>query len=414
MTEQTMADQPPLADTGSSKQKRKRNRMLGLVLAGFVIAGIAYGIYWLLVARYQEFTEDAYVNGNVIQVTPQQAGTVVAISADNTDRVSEGRVLVQLDPADAAIALEQAEANLGKAVRQVRSLFAASAQLQANVDFRTAELNRAQQDLERREELGASGAIAGEEIAHARDQQLGARATLVAAQRQAAANLALVDQTTIASHPDVRQAAAKVRDAMIALERTRIPAPIAGQVTKRMVQLGQRVTPGMPLMAIVPLDQLWVDANFKEAQLEHVRAGQRVKLSADLYGGGVEYDGRIIGLDAGTGSAFSLLPAQNASGNWIKVVQRLPVRIALDREQLAKHPLRIGLSMAVTVYLDKSDTPVASEPAQTAPAYRTSAFAENGAKADQAVARVIAANSGTSTAMSTEPAKRDRSRAGSR
>lgn len=379
----------PAAKAGS-----KRGKMLTVVLGFFVICGIAYGIYWGLISRFQESTDDAYVNGNVIQITPQQGGTVVAIAADNTDVVKAGQVLVQLDPADASVALAAADAQLAKTVRQVRNLFATTDQLQSNVAMREADLAKAQEDLARRERLASSGAIAGEELQHARDLQKIAQAALIAARDQAAANRALVDQTTVENHPDVRNAAGKVREAYLAYARTKLPAPVSGLVAKRSVQLGQRVSPGMPLMAVVPLDQLWVDANFKEAQLQHVRIGQAAKLTADFYGSQVEYDGKVVGLDAGTGSAFSLLPAQNASGNWIKVVQRLPVRIAIDREQLRQHPLRIGLSMEVTVTVDRGEGATVAAAPRAAPAYVTPVFDENRDKADSEVARIIRANLG--------------------
>ncbi len=371
----------------------KRGTMLTIVLGLFLLGAIAYGAYWGLVSRYQEYTDDAYVNGNVIQIMPQQGGTVVAIAADNTDVVKAGQILVQLDPADASVALAAAEAQLAKTVRQVRNLFATNDQLQSSVKMREADLAKAGEDLARRERLASSGAIAGEELQHARDLQKVAQAALGSAREQALANRALVDRTTVENHPDVSNAAGKVREAYLALARTRLPSPVSGLVSKRSVQLGQRVGPGTPLMAVVPLEQLWVDANFKEAQLQHVRIGQKVKLAADLYGSGVEYDGKVVGLDAGTGSAFSLLPAQNASGNWIKVVQRVPVRIALDAGQLAQHPLRIGLSMAVTVLLDH-EGPTVAEAARVAPAYQTSVFDEHRDKADAAVARIIQANLG--------------------
>ena len=390
------ASSDPDAPSGRNRNG-KRSRMLALVLGLFVLAGIGYGAYWGLVARYQEFTDDAYVSGNVIQITAQQPGTVVAIGADDTDLVKAGQTLVRLDPAAARIALAAADASLAMTVRRVRNIFATGAQLQAEVKVREAELARAQDDLARRERLASSGAIAGEEIPHARDAERRARAALTAAREQAAANQALVDRTTIANHPEVRDAAAKVRDAYLALARTRLPAPVSGMVTKRSVQLGQRVSPGAPLMAVVPLDQLWVDANFKEAQLRHVRVGQRVTLSSDLYGSGVAYDGKVVGLDAGTGSAFSLLPVQNATGNWIKLVQRVPVRIALDPRELAEHPLRIGLSMAVTVHVGKEQGAVLAEVPHAAPSYATSVFDENRGKADAAVARIIRINAGSAS-----------------
>ena len=379
--------------TSDSNATGKRGTMLSIVLGLFILGAIVYGAYWGLVSRYQEYTDDAYVNGNVIQIMPQQGGTVVTIAADNTDVVKAGQILVQLDSADASVTLAAAEAQLAKTVRQVRNLYATTLQLQSNVKMREADLAKAGKDLARRERLASSGAIAGEELQHAQDLQKVAQAALAAAREQALANRALVDRTTVENHPDVKNAAGKVREAYLALARTRLPAPVSGLVAKRSVQLGQRVGPGTTLMAIVPLEQLWVDANFKEAQLQHVRIGQKVKLAADLYGSGVEYDGKVVGLDAGTGSAFSLLPAQNASGNWIKVVQRIPVRIALDREQLAKHPLRIGLSMAVTVLLDHEGPTVAEAP-RVAPAYQTSVFEEHRDKGDAAVGRIIQANLG--------------------
>src|SRR5438132_13153911 len=244
--------------------------------------------------------------------------------------VTAGRRRVQLDQADAKVALDQADAQLAKTVREVRSLFATSAQLQATVAMRQSDLAKANEDLARRERLASSGAVSGEERQHARDAANSARAALLAAQQELAANRARVDRTTVDNHPDVLNAAAHVRDAYLTYARTALPAPVSGFVAKRAVQLGQRVSPGAPLMAIVPLDQVWIDANFKEPQLTDMRGGQPVTLKADIYGRSVKYHGKVVGFGAGTGSAFALLPAQNATGNWIKIVQRVPVRIALD------------------------------------------------------------------------------------
>src|SRR4029077_16077629 len=327
----------------------RRWRLLAAVGGGLLAITLAYGLYWAQVLRYHQRTDDAYVSGNVVQITPQISGTVVAIGADDTQFVKGGQALVRLDQADAKVALDQAEAQLARTVRDVRTLYATSAGLEASVQLRQTDLAAAQSDLDRRERLGATGAVSGEELKHARDAVKAAQSSLQVAREQLAANRARVDGTTLEDHPQVRDAAAAVRNAYLTLERTELAAPVAGFIARRNVQLGQRVSPGAPLMAVVPLDQVWVDANFKEPQLAHMRIGQRVRLSADLYGGHVLYHGTIAGLGAGTGAAFSLLPAQNATGNWIKIIQRVPVRIALDPREIAVHPLQIGLSMKADV-----------------------------------------------------------------
>ena len=369
----------------------QRKRWLLIVIGAFAALGVAYGAYWALALRHVQSTDDAYVNGNVVQITPQISGTVVAIGADDTQFVTAGRTLVQLDQADAKVALDQADAQLAKTVREVRSLFATSAQLQATVAMRQSDLAKANEDLARRERLASSGAVSGEERQHARDAANSARAALLAAQQELEANRARVDRTTVDNHPDVRNAAARVRDAYLTYSRTALPAPVSGFVAKRAVQLGQRVAPGAPLMAIVPLDQVWVDANFKEPQLAGMRVGQPVKLTADLYGGKVVYHGKVAGFGAGTGSAFALLPAQNATGNWIKIVQRVPVRIALDAPELAAHPLQIGLSMQVEV--DTHERSGDRLPlVQSAPTYATDVFDSQDQLANERVRAIIAAN----------------------
>jgi len=371
---------------------RLRRRWL-MAVAGVVgLAAIAFGTYWAMALRFDESTDDAYVSGNVVQITPQISGTVVAIGADNTQFVQAGQTVVQLDRADAKVALDQAEAQLARAVREVRNLFSTSAQLAATVKVREADLATATDDLARRERLASSGAISGEELQHARDAFKAAQAALLSARQQLAANRARVDGTTVETHPDVLNAAAAVRAAYLAYARTGLPAPVSGFVAQRTVQLGQRVNPGSPLMAIVPLDQVWVDANFKEAQLASMRVGQPVRVTADLYGRSVRYDGHIVGFNAGTGSAFALLPAQNATGNWIKIVQRVPVRIALEPRQLAAHPLQIGLSMKVQV--DTRDRAGARLPemAQNVPTYATDVFGAPDELADQRVRQIIAQN----------------------
>jgi membrane fusion protein (multidrug efflux system) len=393
--------------TPTTPLQTTRKRWLAIVIGAFAVVGIAYGAYWALALRYFQSTDDAYVSGNVVQITPQISGTVVAIGADDTQFVQAGAPLVQLDQADARVALDQAEAQLAKTVREVRSLFATSAQLQATVTMRQSDLDRAGEDLARRERLATSGAISGEERQHARDAFDSAKAALLAAQQQLEASRARVDRTTVANHPDVQNASARVRDAYLTYARTTLPAPVSGFVAKRAVQLGQRVSPGTPLMAIVPLDQVWVDANFKEPQLAAMRVGQPVTLIADLYGGKVRYHGTVSGFGAGTGSAFALLPAQNATGNWIKIVQRVPVRIALDPKELAAHPLQIGLSMQVEVDTHERGGDRLPQYAASVPAYATDVFGSLDATADARVKTIIAANEGASAQVAHARAPRD-------
>jgi membrane fusion protein, multidrug efflux system len=381
------------AASAQAANNGKRKRMMTLLVIVILIAAIAYGLYYFLVARFRESTDDAYVNGNVVQITPQVTGTVIAVNADDTQTVKAGDPVVVLDPADARVALQQSEANLGQVVRQVRGLFADDNQYQAQVEVREADLSRADDDLRRRMMVAQTGAVSLEEISHARDAVKSAQAALDAAKQQLASNRALTANTTIADHPNVEAAAAKVRDAYLANARNTLPAPVTGYVAKRSVQVGQRVSPGNPLMAIVPLNAVWVDANFKEVQLKHMRIGQPVELTADVYGSSVVFHGKVVGFSAGTGSAFSLLPAQNATGNWIKVVQRLPVRIQLDPNELEKHPLRIGLSMNVEVSIKDENGGQLGDARNTV--YQTDVFNKYGDEADAEIARVIAANAGS-------------------
>ncbi|WP_321792047.1 efflux RND transporter periplasmic adaptor subunit [Burkholderia pyrrocinia] len=387
-----MSDPQQNAASAQPQSNGKRKRMMTLLVAVIVIAAIAYGLYYFLVARFHEGTDDAYVNGNVVQITPQVTGTVIAVKADDTQTVKAGDPLVVLDPADSQVALQQAEANLAQTVRQVRGLFVNDDQYRAQVALRQSDLSKADDDLRRRLAVAQTGAVSQEEISHARDAVKAAQASVDSAQQQLASNRALTANTTIASHPNVLAAAAKVRDAYLANARNVLPAPVTGYVAKRSVQVGQRVSPGTPLMSVVPLNAVWVDANFKEVQLKHMRIGQPVELTADIYGSSAVYHGKVVGFSAGTGSAFSLLPAQNATGNWIKVVQRLPVRIELDPKDLDKHPLRIGLSMQVDVDIkDERGNQLVNAPNTV---YETSVFAKYGDEADAEIARVIAENAG--------------------
>ncbi|KMZ12848.1 Membrane fusion component of tripartite multidrug resistance system [Candidatus Burkholderia humilis] len=371
----------------------KRRRLMTLIVLVIIIAAVAYGLYYFLIARFHETTDDAYVNGNVVQITPQVTGTVISVNADDTQTVKIGDPLVSLDPADSKVALDSAEANLSQTVRQVRTFFVNNNQYEAQIALRRSDLSRAQDDLKRRMQVAQTGAVSQEEISHARDAVRGAQAALDAAEQELASNRSLTANTTIVDHPNVLAAAAKVRDSYINYARNTLPAPVTGYVAKRSVQVGQRVAPGNPLMAIVPLNGVWVDANFKEVQLKHMRIGQPVELTADLYGSSVGYHGKVIGFSAGTGSAFSLLPAQNATGNWIKVVQRLPVRIQLDPKELEQHPLRIGLSMDVDVTIkDEQGGNLGAAPNTV---YQTNVFDNYGAQADQEIARIIQQNAGT-------------------
>ncbi|MBS0557362.1 MAG: efflux RND transporter periplasmic adaptor subunit [Proteobacteria bacterium] len=383
-----MSDSPIANDTGNGK----RRRLLLIIATVFIVAGIAWLALWWLVFSLREVTDDAYVNGNQVIVSSQVPGTVTAILADDTQRVDAGQVLVKLDPTDSDLALAKAQSALAQAVRQVRQQTQMAGQYDAAIAAQRENLARAQADLKRREPLLAEHAVAPEEVAHARQAVADAQAALDAATRQSAAAHALVDGTSIADNPLVQQARAAYREAWVNAHRNAIVAPASGYVAQRSVQIGQRIQPGQALLTIVPLHDLWVDANFKESQLAHIRIGQKTTVHTDVYGGDVTYAGRVEGLAAGTGGAFALLPAQNASGNWIKVVQRVPVRIALDAKQLEKHPLRVGLSTEVTVDThDRNGAMLAPTPSTRAVA-QTTVYSADFAAADAAADAIVKAN----------------------
>jgi membrane fusion protein (multidrug efflux system) len=405
--EQKNPSSPAAANGAASKRKPALLAVTSLVVAG----ALGYGAYWALVLRHQESTDNAYVQAPMVQITPQVAGTVLAVLVDDTDVVKVGQPLVRLDPADARLTLERAESQLAQTVREVRTLYANNGTLDATIKLREAEVARMQSevarandDVLRRKPLTATGAVAGEEMHHAEatlaaanSALAGARSALAAAQEQAASNRALTEGISVDKHPNVERAAAAVREAWLNVQRNELPAPVAGQVARRTVQVGQRITPGTPLMSVIPLDQVWVEANFKEVQLRDMRIGQPVKLKADLYGSRVEYDGHIVGVGAGTGAAFAMLPAQNATGNWIKVVQRVPVRIELDAQQLAAHPLRVGLSMEASVDVrEATGAPVLSAQGAPRASSQTVAFDTPSIEADRRVRDIIAANLGRS------------------
>ncbi len=386
-----------------------RKKALTAVAAAVAVAGIAYGAYWALVLNHFETTDNAYVQGNVVQLTPQVSGTVVAIGADDTDHVKAGQSLVKLDPADAQVALDQAEAQLAQAVREVRTLFANNSTLKAQIAAREADLARtqsdvarAQDDVARRTPLLATGAVGKEEFNHvtaqlaaAKSSSAAAQSAVQAAREQLASNQTLTDGVAVDQHPNVLRAASRVREAHLALQRVDLLAPVDGYVAKRSVQLGQRVQAGAPLMSVIALNRVWVEANFKESQLQSLRIGQPVTLQADVYGKKVEYRGSVEGLGAGTGSAFALLPAQNATGNWIKVVQRVPVRISLDANELAAHPLRVGLSMDAKVDVSNTSGAMLADASRAPGASETRVFEQANSEADADVRRIIVANGGT-------------------
>jgi len=393
----------PAPAPGGARQK-------ALTLAAVAVAAaLGYGGYEWFSGRHQESTDNAYVQGNVVQITPQIGGTVTAILADDTDFVKAGQPLVRLDAADAKMALSLAEANLAQAVRQVRMLYASNTTLEAQISVREGDVVRAQndisrvsEDLARRQSISGLGAVSAEEIAHLQSQLrqaqsalATAKAAVLAARDQLQSAQTMTDNTQVPSHPSVQAAAAKVREAYLALHRATLPAPVDGYVAKRSVQLGQRVAAGSPLMSVVALNALWVDANFKEAQLRNIRIGQPVTLTADVYGKKVDYKGTVVGLGAGTGAAFSLLPAQNATGNWIKVVQRVPVRIALDPAQVRAHPLRVGLSMEATVDVTAQDGKSLADAPQAASVVQTDVYELLDGQATAEIQRVIAANMGS-------------------
>jgi membrane fusion protein (multidrug efflux system) len=381
-----------MSETSETNGNGKRRRLLLIIATVFIVAGLAWLALWWFVFSLREVTDDAYVNGNQVIVSSQVPGTVTDILADDTQRVNAGQVLVKLDPTDSDLALAKARSALAQAVRQVRQQTQMAGQYDASIAAQRENLARAQADLKRREPLLAEHAVAPEEVAHARQAVADAQAALDAATRQSAAAHALVDGTAVADNPLVQQARAAFREAWVNDHRNAIVAPISGYVAQRSVQVGSRVQPGAPLLTIVPLHDLWVDANFKESQLNHIRIGQPAHVHADVYGGDVTFDGHVEGLAAGTGGAFALLPAQNASGNWIKVVQRVPVRIALDPKQLEKNPLRVGLSTEVTVDThERGGVVLAQQPASKAVA-QTSVYSADFAAADHAADEIVKAN----------------------
>ncbi|MCC7680548.1 HlyD family efflux transporter periplasmic adaptor subunit [Janthinobacterium sp. FW305-128] len=380
------------ATTTSTEQPGKRKAVLIAITAAFLMAGAAWTAYYQLVLSREEVTDNAYVGGNLVTLSAQVTGNVDAIRADETQMVKAGAPLITLNAIDADLALSQAEARLGNVVRQERERYASVAQYDAVIEQRRLALATAQGNLARRAPLAADHTISGEDLVHAKQAVDDAKAALIVAQRQAESAKAGVTGVNLASHPAVLSAKGDVLQAWLAVRRNAVVAPVSGYVAKRSVQLGTHVTPGTPLMSIVPLDQLWVDANFKESELRNIRVGQAATIETDLYGSKVVYHGKVLGMSAGTGSAFSLLPAQNATGNWIKVVQRVPVRITLDPKELAAHPLRIGLSTTVTVDTRHGEGATLDQPMAASTVYTTQALSQPVGEAEKMADAIIAQN----------------------
>ena len=367
----------------------KRKKSLIILLVIIVLGAIGISGYYETYVVGNQTTEDAYVKGNIVSITPETTGTVTHITVDDGDFVKKGQVLVRFDEADADIAYEDAKAKLAQAVRQVRAMFNHVAQAEAVVDAQKITLHKVQKDYDRRKTMVKSGGLSREELSHAKDMVDSAKKQLAVSIEQLRAQQSMIFGTTVETHPIVKSAIANVKQAYLTRQRTRIVAPVTGYVARRQVQLGQRVSPNSTLMAVVPLNEVWVDANFKETQLNDMRLGQPVSLISDLYGDDVVFHGTIESLGIGTGSAFSILPAQNATGNWIKIVQRLPVRIKLDVNDLAAHPLRVGLSMNVDVDTSSTTGKLLSTTSPKKPRFETDVYQKTMQGVEQVISQII-------------------------
>jgi membrane fusion protein (multidrug efflux system) len=385
-----MTQQVQQPDVSANQGKRKKGLTIFVML--LLILGGCFAYYYMTYMVGNEITDDAYVNGNIVQITPEISGTVTRIGVDDGDFVEKGQELIRFDDSDAMIGFESAKANLAQTVRQVRVMFNNVAQAQAVVDEKNIALHKAQADVKRRQNMVKAGGLSQEELSHAQDLVNSAQKSLAVAVQQQKAQQAMIYNTTVSTHPLVQAAIAQLQQAYLQQQRTTLVAPVSGYVAQRNVQVGQRVTPSSALMAVVPLDEVWVDANFKETQLVDMRIGQTVSLLSDLYGEEVVFHGQIESLGIGTGSAFSLLPAQNATGNWIKVVQRLPVRIVLDKQELVEHPLRIGLSMNVDVDTKDADGELLAQSASDQARYETDIYQQSLTGVTEIAQQIIAEN----------------------
>lgn len=393
-----------MEEATKANNNHKRKKLLEIAAGIFLAIGIIYMLYWLIFGRFEEYTDDAYVQGNIVQLMSEVPGTIVSIATDDTFLVKQNQVLVTLGHNELLQAYDRAAASLASTVRQTAELYQNVGELRATLALNQADLLKAQQDLARRQGLVAAQAISNEEFQHAKTAVATAAAQVTLTQHQLDTAITLVNNTTLYHYPAVETAKANLRTAYLNLVRTKIVAPVTGYIAKRSAQLGQQINPGTPLMAIVPLNQIWVDANFKESQLANIRIGQTVTLYSDVYGNAVKYKGTVLGLGAGTGSVFSLLPPENATGNWIKIVQRLPVRIAIDPNQLSQYPLRLGLSMRVTVNTHDRTGPMLASAVEPKVIYQTSVYEEQIAPVEAIINNIIRANA-SDVAFTTSTAK---------
>jgi len=383
------------SDGGKSGQsKPKSYRFLWIFGAVVVVAGLAVLIYYLAIGQYHVKTKDAYVNGDLIRLAPQVSGTVMQITTDQTQPVTQGQLLVQLDPHDTDVSLAQAKANLAQAVRDVAQLFAQEQRDEAAVSAQEAQLTLANQNLSRDQGLIKAHGVSQEDLERDQENSHNAEAGVRQARATLAATQAAIQGTKPETHPRVLQAEASLRSNWLASNRTHVLSPVSGYVVRRSVQLGQQVNPGTEMLAIVPLNSVWIDANFKETQLAKLRIGQPVEVEADIYGSHFIYHGKVLGLTAGTGAALAVLPPENATGNWIKIVQRLPVRIGLDPRELRDHPLFLGLSTNINVDVhDLGGASLARQPVWPA-ALETNVYASQDSGADAEIQKILQQNLG--------------------
>jgi membrane fusion protein (multidrug efflux system) len=394
-----------MTEEAPAETAKKHTKIIWITIGIFLFLGVAYFAYWFLWGRFHEYTNDAYVDGNMVMVTPQVPGIVTALTALSTDFVCKGRVLVQLDQTDARIALDKSIAGLGDAVRQVEQLFENVNVLYASMAMKKALFIRAAQDFERRKALIDEGAVSVEDLQHVVADLNASYADFVSTEHAYVAAVAQVEGTTPFDHPLVESGKNQLRDTFVFLQRCTITAPTTGIVAQRTVQVGEHVDPGQPLLAIVPLNEMWVTANFKETQLCKMRIGQKAKVTSDIYGRHVVYQSTVVGIGGGTGSVFSVLPAQNATGNWIKIVQRIPVKIDVPIDMLQNHPLRLGLSMEVTVDLHDQQLSMIPASKPDIPIYATDVFATQEEGAELLIEQVIADNLSDTFLQNMQPEK---------
>ena len=388
-----MSDQHSDTQNSSNNKSQQRKKGLSIFILLLLLIAIGSAAYWFFFVKGFEETEDAYVSGNQVMVSSQVAGNISKINVDNMDPVQAGDVLLELDDTNAKLSFEQAKSNLANAVRQVTQLNYTVKQLKSAVRANEITLAQAQGNLNRRVQLVKDGAIDKESFQHAKEAVELAKANLTTAQNQLEANQALLLDGPLSEQPQIQSAVSNLKQAWLNLERTKIRSPIKGYVARRNAQVGQAVSVGGALMAVVNTDQMWLDANFKETQLTHMRIGQPVEIHFDLYGKDKTFNGKVVGIEMGTGSAFSLLPTQNATGNWIKVVQRVPVRIQLDPQQLAENPLRIGLSATVKVNVSDGQGETLRNPAPTTTLYSTNVLQYDESAVNNLIESIIRDNS---------------------